>query len=61
MATALQLLYLRHRVGGRRHYAALGRVSRDTGLDPATIERCLHRARLADEQDARQKKRGRRS
>lgn len=57
MATDLQLLYVQARVGGkRRHGAALRYISQRTGLDTATIARCLHRARRADEQDAKRAK-----
>lgn len=56
MATDLQLLYLQARAGNkRRHRSALEHVARRTGLDPDTVARCLHRARRADERDAKGK------
>lgn len=55
--TVLQEMYLAARVGNkRRHHAALRHVARQTGLDKDTVERCLRRARLADERDRRSKK-----
>lgn len=54
MATVLQKMYVEARVNGRRgHGAALRHLERETGLDRGTIARCLHRARRADERDAR--------
>lgn len=58
MATDLQLMYLQERAGRAcSHHAALRRLSRRTGIDAATIGRCLHRARRADEADARRARR----
>jgi hypothetical protein len=46
--TALQGLYLKERVEGKRHHAALRAISRKTGIDPETIGRCLRRAERED-------------
>lgn len=55
--TDLQKLYLRERAGGkRRHHAALRAMARTTGIDEATIDRCLKRARRADVLDERRTK-----
>lgn len=52
--TDLQKMYLQERAAGQRgHYAALRRIARQTGIDEGTIDRCLKRARRADERDAR--------
>jgi uncharacterized membrane protein len=52
--TDLQLLYLQARAGRRRgHRAAVEHVAAQTGLDGDTVARCLHRARRADERDAK--------
>lgn len=54
--TDLQKLYLQARAGNKRkHHAALRHVAAQTGLDKDTVARCLHRARRADERDARVK------
>ncbi len=56
MATDLQLLYLQARAGRRRaHRAAVEHVASHTGIDADTVARCLHRARRADERDAKSK------
>ena len=55
MATDLQLLYLQARVGGTKHYAALRAVARKTGLDEATVDRCLRRANRTDVRDSKKK------
>lgn len=55
--TALQLLYLQARAGRKRgHRSAVEHVAAGTGLDPDTVARCLHRARRADERDAKTQK-----
>jgi len=47
--TDLQKLYLAARAGSKRgHHAALRFIARQTGLDEATIDRCLKRARRTD-------------
>lgn len=52
--TDLQKMYFAARAGGqRRHHAALRHLARQTGLDEATIDRCLKRARRSDVLDAR--------
>lgn len=56
--TDLQKMYAEARVngGGRGHHAALRYMSRKTGLDPATIDRCLKRARRTDVLEAKRAK-----
>lgn len=52
--TDLQKLYLAARAGRKRgHHGALRHLARQTGIDEGTIDRCLQRARRADERDAR--------
>jgi IS30 family transposase len=55
--TDLQKLYLKARAGGKRgHHAALRHIARQVGLDEATIDRCLKRARRADVLEAKRAK-----
>lgn len=55
--TDLQMHYAAARVGGKRgHHAALRHIARETGLDEATIDRCLKRARRDDALDAKRAK-----
>lgn len=55
--TDLQKLYLAATIGNkRRHHAALRHMARQTGLDEATIDRCLKRARRTDVLEARRAK-----
>ena len=57
MATDLQLMYAAARINGRRgHHGALRAIARDTGIDEATIDRCLKRARRADVLEAKRAK-----
>lgn len=52
--TELQKMYLGARAGGRRgHHSALRHIARQVGLDKDTVDRCLKRARRADELDAK--------
>jgi hypothetical protein len=52
--TELQKMYLLARAGRvRGHHSALRFIARHTGLDKDTVDRCLKRARRADELDAR--------
>lgn len=47
--TDLQKMYLVARAGNKRgHHAALRHISRQTGIDPASIDRALKRARRTD-------------
>lgn len=49
MATDLQVMYAAARVGNKRgHRGALRFMARQTGIDEATIDRCLKRARRTD-------------
>lgn len=57
MATALQLMYAEERMRGAGHHAALRAIEARTGMDKATVDRCLRRARHADERAARRKRR----
>lgn len=51
--TVLQEMYLAARAGNKRgHHAALRFIARQTGLDKDTVDRCLKRARRADQLDA---------
>lgn len=52
--TELQKMYTEARVNGKRgHHAALRHVSRLTGIDPASIDRALKRARRTDVLEAK--------
>lgn len=52
--TDLQKMYLTARAGGKcGHHGALRLIARQTGIDEATIDRCLKRARRSDVLDAR--------
>lgn len=53
--TELQKMYAEARVngGGRGHHAALRLMSRKTGIDPASIDRALKRARRTDVLEAK--------
>lgn len=51
--TDLQLRYMRERVEGAGHHAALRNIAAQTGLDKDTVDRCLRRARRADAQGAK--------
>jgi hypothetical protein len=52
--TELQKMYLAARAGRKRgHYGALRHIARATGIDEASIDRCLKRARRSDEREAR--------
>jgi hypothetical protein len=53
MPTDLQLMYARERIRGAGHHAALRELSAQTTIDKGTLERCLRRARHADERDER--------
>lgn len=55
MATELQLRYMRERVDGAGHHAALRNLAASTSLDKDTVDRCLRRARRADAQDAKRR------
>lgn len=54
MATDLQRMYTKARVEGAGHHAALRALADQTGLDKGTIDRCLRRARRADERESRE-------
>lgn len=55
--TDMQLLYLKTRTEQKcGHRAALRAMSRETGIDPDTIDRVLQRARRADAIDAKRAK-----
>lgn len=55
--TDLQKLYLQARAGNKRgHHGALRFMARQTGLDEATIDRCLKRARRTDVLEAKRAK-----
>jgi IS30 family transposase len=55
--TELQKMYAAARIGGKRgHRGALRAIARKTGLDEATIDRCLKRARRADVLEAKRAK-----
>lgn len=52
--TDLQLQYLAARAAGKRgHYSALRHMARQTGIDEASLDRCLKRARRTDELEAK--------
>lgn len=52
--TELQKMYLACRAGGKSgHHGALRAIARQTGLDEATIDRCLKRARRTDVLEAK--------
>lgn len=58
--TDLQKLYRAARAGKKftpprpmGHHAALREVARQTGLDKDTVDRCLRRARRADQREAK--------
>ena len=52
--TELQKLYLAARAGQKRgHRAALRHISRETGIDPDSVDRALRRARRTDQLEAR--------
>jgi len=52
--TVLQQMYLAARAGNKRgHHGALRFIARQTGLDKDTVDRCLKRARRADQMDAK--------
>lgn len=51
--TDLQLMYAQERLNGRGHHAALRAVAARTNLDKDTVDRCLRRARRADEREGR--------
>lgn len=56
--TELQKLYMAARVNGKRgHHGALRAMARQTGIDEATIDRCLKRARRTDVLEAKSAKR----
>jgi IS30 family transposase len=55
--TELQKMYAAARINGRRgHHGALRAIARQTGIDEATIDRCLKRARRADVLEAKRAK-----
>ena len=55
--TDLQKMYAAARVNGKRgHHAALRVIARETGIDEATVDRCLKRARRTDVLEARRAK-----
>lgn len=51
--TDLQLMYAKHRLEGRGHYAAVRTIARDTGIDEGTVQRCLRRAERTNERENR--------
>lgn len=52
--TELQKMYLAARAGNKRgHHGALRDIARQTGIDEASVDRCLKRARRADQLDAK--------
>jgi transposase len=55
--TELQKMYAEARVNGRRgHHGALRAIARQTGIDEATVDRCLKRARRSDALDEKRAK-----
>jgi hypothetical protein len=55
--TELQKMYLAERAGGKtRHHGALRAIARKTGIDEASVDRCLKRARRADVLEAKRAK-----
>lgn len=55
--TDLQKLYAAARIGGKRgHHGALRFIARQTGIDEATLDRCLKRARRTDVLEAKRAK-----
>lgn len=57
MPTDLQLKYAAARINGKRgHHAALRAIARDTGIDEATVDRCLKRARRTDVLESKRSK-----
>ena len=55
--TELQKMYLAARAGGKaRHHGALRAIARQTGIDEATVDRCLKRARRTDVLEAKRAK-----
>jgi hypothetical protein len=55
--TELQKMYLEARVGNRRgHHGALRHIAAKTGIDEASVDRCLKRARRSDVIDAKRAK-----
>jgi hypothetical protein len=55
--TELEKLYAAARIGGKRgHHGALREMARKTGIDEATIDRCLKRARRTDVLEAKRAK-----
>lgn len=54
--TLLQEMYLAARVGNKRgHHGALRHIASQTGIDEASVDRCLKRARRSDAMDAKKK------
>lgn len=51
--TDLQKLYLKARVEGQKHRAAIRSMSIETGIDEASIVRALARAKREDARDAK--------
>lgn len=52
--TDLQKMYATARIGGKRgHHGALRAIARETGIDEATLDRCLKRARRTDVLEAK--------
>lgn len=55
--TDLQKMYFAQRAGGKKgHHAALRGIARITGIDEATVDRCLKRARRTDQLEAKRGK-----
>jgi IS30 family transposase len=57
--TELQKMYAASRIGGKiGHHGALRAIARKTGIDEATIDRCLKRARRTDVLEEKRAKQG---
>lgn len=54
--TDLQKLYVKHRVEGKKHRAAIRQIAIDTGIDEGSVSRALARAKREDQRDARKEK-----
>jgi hypothetical protein len=60
--TELQKMYAAARVNGKRgHHGALRAIARQTGIDEATVDRCLKRARRTDVLESKRAKKGAKS
>jgi hypothetical protein len=54
--TELQKLYVKFRIEGAKHRAAIRQISAETGIDEATVSRCLARAKREDDRSKKKAK-----